>query len=588
MGIDGGVYLEYLILSLLGGVVLFGIFFVLPFKLSPQLKIVYIIFSILYSNLFIFGLSIFEVWQIALITILLIFLTAYFLMKSEIFATLNRKRKKQVSEEENVEEQRVDSQLVEQNAQVSEEKEFVIAENNEATLQVASEEEIDLDNLIKEQIAIQEQLNSKKEKSHHIDFIEQQDNELNEREELTDHNIVSLEDMSSNELETLEEAISPVAEIEVLEVQEKDISELKVEDSDQLDLEVQNDDEATDEVFDFLEARTDLFAELEEEMAEDAVSELEDSIDFTEAEPLLESNEDRLSSLFDEIKKDDKESVLNEKDNSSVEMIEDSSEKTSLSDQVDDLTDFALLEELEEIEPITEMSETITEIAKEVEEIEVFDTKEEENKAEVDTIYVDENKTYHEALEVEEIQTIENDASEPILETAEQKETVEPLLDENDIFPLIDEQTEQQSTKEMINSVVKEAIQENVGFAELEESPTLEENLLVLDQKNEQVTTTLQKRINRVLLESLVDQLNWYKEQLSAEQYEGLVKQHLHVDLNDLDYYTFASLLRDYYIETRQHDKLSALLYELQERYEHKPIIKQEISFFLEKFFEKQ
>lgn len=94
------------------------------------------------------------------------------------------------------------------------------------------------------------------------------------------------------------------------------------------------------------------------------------------------------------------------------------------------------------------------------------------------------------------------------------------------------------------------------------------------------------KRLNRDLMETLVQQLHWYKKKLSVEQYEQLIVNHAKEQLHDNDYYLFASMLRDHYIKTEQLDKLKSLLNRLKQRYHNKIIILKEITFFEEKFFQ--
>ncbi|RXI98419.1 hypothetical protein DS745_19025 [Anaerobacillus alkaliphilus] len=128
------------------------------------------------------------------------------------------------------------------------------------------------------------------------------------------------------------------------------------------------------------------------------------------------------------------------------------------------------------------------------------------------------------------------------------------------------------------------------GEDELVETVPYETDFFVDEIQVEEVIRKVehsQKQLNRKLQETLLDQLAWYKTRVPATEYESLIQEHLHEDLNDLDYYTFASLLRDYYIESKQYQKLALLLMGLNERFSDKPIIQAEILFFLEKFYDK-
>ncbi|OIJ10288.1 hypothetical protein BKP35_14415 [Anaerobacillus arseniciselenatis] len=106
------------------------------------------------------------------------------------------------------------------------------------------------------------------------------------------------------------------------------------------------------------------------------------------------------------------------------------------------------------------------------------------------------------------------------------------------------------------------------------------------DNRSEIVPNAVPKPLNRDLMDTLVGQLLWYKEQIHPQDFEQLVLEHAKDGLHDNDYYLFASILRDHYIETEQFDKLKTLLNRLKQRYNNKMVIKEEITFFEKKFFQ--
>lgn len=170
----------------------------------------------------------------------------------------------------------------------------------------------------------------------------------------------------------------------------------------------------------------------------------------------------------------------------------------------------------------------------------------------------------------EELKISENEPAA----TAEESDDIETEKAPEEVDP----EPEQVEVEEEIDHEPKEADPEP-DQVEVEEEvvPTPEED--VTEQ------TVAPKRLNRDLMDTLVQQLLWYKKQLSVDQYEQLIVDHAKEQLHDNDYYLFASMLRDHYIKTEQWDKLKSLLDRLKQRYNHKIIILEEITFFEGNFY---
>ncbi|RXT14687.1 hypothetical protein EIZ39_00265 [Ammoniphilus sp. CFH 90114] len=89
-------------------------------------------------------------------------------------------------------------------------------------------------------------------------------------------------------------------------------------------------------------------------------------------------------------------------------------------------------------------------------------------------------------------------------------------------------------------------------------------------------------RLRSQILNSMLEQLTKAEEMMEEEAFEAFAKAHLVSSLPDLDYYVFASVLRNFYIQTKNYRKLHLLLISLQERYQGYEALNQEIEYFLE------
>lgn len=146
--------------------------------------------------------------------------------------------------------------------------------------------------------------------------------------------------------------------------------------------------------------------------------------------------------------------------------------------------------------------------------------------------------------------------------------------------PIIDGENFQEGSTNV--SLVKDNPSQ-VNIHEIEEVVSEPEQVEVIPKPG---LASAPKRLNRDLMDTLVQQLHWYKKQLSIDQYEQLIVDHAKEQLHDYDYYLFTSILRDHFIKTKPWDKLKGLLSRLKQRYHSKVIILEEISFFEEKFFQ--
>ena len=210
----------------------------------------------------------------------------------------------------------------------------------------------------------------------------------------------------------------------------------------------------------------------------------------------------------------------------------------------------------------------------------------------------EEVQEHHEEKEVNEAPEVlldEDEVVEGLLDHQEEGQVNEEVQDIQEEEPVpVEEELERQPVSEVLceTEPILEEVEEDKPIAHEEEKVgeilELQENEGDFTENKEvmQVTNLVRKQLNRDLMDTLVGQLLWYKEQIHPQDFEHLVLDHAKEDLHDNDYYLFASILRDHYIETEQFDKLKKLLNKLKQRYNNKMVIKEEITFFENKFFQ--
>ncbi len=491
--------MEYFILTIIGGGILFGILYFLPLKQSLLEKTIYVISAIIFTNLFIFSRFLFDLWQAVLITLLLLLLVTYIVAKKLVFAFVPSGQKAATNEDVIILHNQVETNDASQVERTS-----VIEE-----LALSTEEDFFRNTEIEQ------------EKGEEVLSFETESYSLEEREIHIDEEYSLLPDKEpSSDEETgllVEEELGNEEEYSLLE-------DTQVR-SDQKDTTVEDNVLSSNEENSFLE----------DFMLEDRLTATEEETESHIA-PDLDVLDKRMD-LFAQL--EDGEQIV----------------ETDLPmDQDATLIEIAT-NELEDVEPL----QIPQEIQAELGDQEVAVTIETSEFAEV----------------LEEFRG----ASSP--ETESMNTAVEEILLED--FVIADQELEDELVeRNQVSEVFEEILLTESDFnLETENQVTDEEMVVQVTQQRKG------QAVNRLLLEAMLDQLAWSKTKLSSQDYEILVLDHLHEGLNDLDYYTFASLLRDYYIESREYQKLLALLFNLNKRFEDKPVIQAEISFFLEKFYDK-
>ncbi|MCK6204987.1 hypothetical protein KZX50_05845 [Bacillus infantis] len=90
--------------------------------------------------------------------------------------------------------------------------------------------------------------------------------------------------------------------------------------------------------------------------------------------------------------------------------------------------------------------------------------------------------------------------------------------------------------------------------------------------------------LQQQMILSVVSQLRLSRHSIGQYEYESILKEQLKPNLVFKHYYSFASLLIEHYIQTKELDKLQELLQDLSSKSGGNPLIKEEINFLVQKY----
>jgi hypothetical protein len=90
--------------------------------------------------------------------------------------------------------------------------------------------------------------------------------------------------------------------------------------------------------------------------------------------------------------------------------------------------------------------------------------------------------------------------------------------------------------------------------------------------------------LQQQMILSVVSQLRLSRHSIGQYEYESILKEQLKPNLDFKHYYSFASLLIEHYIQTKELDKLQELLQDLSSKSGGVPLIKEEINFLVQKY----
>ncbi|MCG6172800.1 hypothetical protein H1215_13275 [Anoxybacillus sp. LAT_38] len=165
-------------------------------------------------------------------------------------------------------------------------------------------------------------------------------------------------------------------------------------------------------------------------------------------------------------------------------------------------------------------------------------------------------------LDIETIAVVE-ETSEHV---SDEWYNIEPIVEDDDIHTEASaDMVEEQESIKSVEEAVEQVSEEEQGTAD-DECVTVEEN-------NEEV-----HMLPRPFMKNLLASLYAMRPLLSDEQYEQLIHKHLHPRLHEQDYYTFANVLMEHYIASKQYEKLYHVAKQLYGQYDGYPIIQQQLA----------
>lgn len=143
---------------------------------------------------------------------------------------------------------------------------------------------------------------------------------------------------------------------------------------------------------------------------------------------------------------------------------------------------------------------------------------------------------------------------------------IEPIVEDDDIHTeasadMVEEQESIQSVEEAVEQVSEE------------EQGTADDECVTVEENNEEV-----HMLPRPFMKNLLASLYAMRPLLSDEQYEQLIHKHLHPRLHEQDYYTFANVLMEHYVASKQYEKLYDVAKQLYGQYELYPMIQQQLA----------
>ncbi|QHE62354.1 hypothetical protein FHE72_16025 [Rossellomorea vietnamensis] len=166
--------------------------------------------------------------------------------------------------------------------------------------------------------------------------------------------------------------------------------------------------------------------------------------------------------------------------------------------------------------------------------------------------------------DLSEIESMINDPEEIAVEETEETEVymeeLAEIIDESD-EPVFEEIEEPVSAGE--EAVLEDSID---GEDELIDHNRAEDDAFI-DQ------LPMRSRIMREVMKTMIEQITLSRSLLSDDQMENMIKHYLHPSLHDQDYYTFARMLMDHYISTKQYKDLNMFIKGIEERFREYPYI---------------
>ncbi|NNU95880.1 hypothetical protein [Anoxybacillus sp. EFIL] len=180
-----------------------------------------------------------------------------------------------------------------------------------------------------------------------------------------------------------------------------------------------------------------------------------------------------------------------------------------------------------------------------------------------------------EGLDIETLAIVEQPIEQMANERHESETTLQSLVvhtvseQEMDIIPSIDRALHEQDEGTNIPMIEEAVVYEEQPF----QSAYDEMETTAGENTNEPL-----RILPKPLLKNLLASLYAMRPALSDAEYEQLIHKHLHPRLHEQDYYTFANVLMEHYVASKQYEKLHLFAKQLYAQYGSYPMIQQQLT----------
>ncbi|WP_421380215.1 hypothetical protein ACOJQI_17345 [Bacillus salacetis] len=315
-------------------------------------------------------------------------------------------------------------------------------------------------------------------------------------------------------------------------------------------------------------------------------------IDFEENDDLLEGEEEILEEMPNDITSEEDLSEIEwliQQEDQDIEPVHNFENDEQVTDNDDSIEERPIIGASEESQ--SEMPDENDEILSEIELM--IDQVEEDPEAAISDVPKVEDELETIELPNKEIESFEHEVSEDLLhleevtEETEHNEEAEELLIEVDSSQIaefeIPEEEKLNSNEDLLEEKFEsleteeeKPEQEEVISDELVEEEIRQEN--AQDDQESETHSPLQTRVIQTIAEELI----YYKNKLSLKEFEELVGQYLHPKLHDRDYFVLSQQLIQRYHESKEFTKLKIFIDEIEERFISYPILKSELNDYKE------
>lgn len=179
--------------------------------------------------------------------------------------------------------------------------------------------------------------------------------------------------------------------------------------------------------------------------------------------------------------------------------------------------------------------------------------------------------------QVDEHSEINENEAEVLAESTEAPEILNFIeeSEEEEILEQVDEINEQEV------ELIEESALEAPAITDIDTS--IDQQEAVKEDAHSEIPVHKTK-LQQELFQTLIEELTLAKKQKSDHDYERLVSSYLDDSLPHQDYYIFANMLIQQYVQTKNQEKLSKLLERLEDKFQAYPVVLAEISYLNNRF----